>query len=394
MAANSKELPPKNLQIGLKKTVMSTLFAGTGAFVVFRPLYLSTVISASQVGQIMLIGSVITTFTNPIISAAADSMQAQKGLMLISTAGQAATQLAMLFPGIGYAGQLVLCTLHSLVGAHGFPTLDASIQAVCPERYGEIRLLGSAAFGLAAFGGGGLISLIPQNGPQTAFAVASALQIVSLPLITRMDFSALHDKPRTAATDEKVEAPSGVMALIKVSASPKFLFFIAIVFLSGWQNALIDTYLNVHLSSMGASGVLMGTARLLTCLAELPAFRMSGQILKALGVSGSFALAQVAFVARFLWYAKLDKIAKMGPWYVPMSTPAYTVHICPRVRALVLRSIVCAFVCRGYWALLPIELLHGITYAVNWSAVSAHCARVAPPGMGSSAQQLVNTVHW
>eukprot|EP01043_Picozoa_sp_COSAG02_P075341 COSAG02_NODE_15493_length_1166_cov_0.767573_1_plen_232_part_00 len=149
--SNSKELPPDKLQIGLKKTLMSTLFAGTGAFVVFRPLYLSTVISASQVGQIMLIGSVITTFTNPIISAAADSMQAQKGLMLLSTAGQAATQLAMLFPGIGYAGQLVLCTLHSLVGAHGFPTLDASIQAVCPERYGEIRLLGSAAFGLAAF---------------------------------------------------------------------------------------------------------------------------------------------------------------------------------------------------------------------------------------------------
>ena len=35
--------------------------------------------------------------------------------------------------------------------------------------------------------------------------------------------------------------------------------------------------------SAGAPGVLMGTARLLTCMAELPAFRMSARILKALG---------------------------------------------------------------------------------------------------------------
>ena len=341
--SNSKELAPEKLQIGLKKTVMSTLFAGCGAFVTFRPLYLSTVISTSEVGQIMLIGSVITTFTNPIIAAAADSMQAQKALMLLSTAGQAATQLAMLFPGVGYTGQLVLCTLHSLVGAHGFPTLDASIHAVCPERYGEIRLLGSAAFGLAAFGGGGLISLAGNRNTQstffTAFGVASALQIISLPLIMRMDFTALHDKPRpAAAVDKKTSAPSGIAALLKVSASPKFLFFIAIVFLSGAQNAMIDTYLNVHLSRMGASGVLMGTARLLTCLAELPAFRMSGQILKALGVSGSFALAQLAFVARFLWYAKLDKIAKMGPWYalalsVSLSLSLSILSLCARAAA-------------------------------------------------------------
>ena len=38
--------------------------------------------------------------------------------------------------------------------------------------------------------------------------------------------------------------------------------------------------------------------------------------------------------------------------------------------------------------------IRGITFAVNWSAISTHCSRVAPDGMGSSTQQLVNTVHW
>ena len=58
----------------------------------------------------------------------------------------------------------------------------------------------------------------------------------------------------------------------------------------------------------------MGIARLLTCIAEVPAFRMSGQILKLLGVSGSFALAQVAYIVRFLYYVNLRAIAKLGPW--------------------------------------------------------------------------------
>jgi len=106
----------------------------------------------------------------------------------------------------------------------------------------------------------------------------------------------------------------------------------------------------------------MGTARLLTCIAEVPAFRMSGKILEVLGVSGSFALAQAAYIVRFLWYVNLQKIAKWGPW--------------------------------GVWAVLPIEILHGLTFAVNWSALTTHCSRVAPEGFASAMQQMVNTVHW
>lgn len=61
-------------------------------------------------------------------------------------------------------------------------------------------------------------------------------------------------------------------------------------------------------------------------------------------------------------YVNLQKIAALGPW--------------------------------GIWAVLPIELLHGITFAINWSALTAHATRVAPPGFASAMQQLVNTVHW
>lgn len=143
----------------------------------------------------LLVGSVLTTFTNPMISALADSLQAQKALMLLSAGGQAVCQLAMLAPGLGYRGLLVLVTAHKFIGEHAFPIMDASTMVTCGDHYGPIRLYGAIGFGAAAFGGGGLISLAGSPNARsnfvTAFAFASIMQIISLPLISRLDFSAL-----------------------------------------------------------------------------------------------------------------------------------------------------------------------------------------------------------
>ena len=94
---------------------MVGIFLGLGMYVSLRPLFLSIILSPAQLGSIMFIGSVITTVTNPVIAALADTMQAQKPLMLLSVAGQALTQLAMLVPGQGYVGMLFWNTLHRFV---------------------------------------------------------------------------------------------------------------------------------------------------------------------------------------------------------------------------------------------------------------------------------------
>ena len=49
---------------------------------------------------------------------------------------------------------------------------------------------------------------------------------------------------------------------------------------------------------------------------------------------GSLAAGQLAYLLRFLCYDNLVTIASLGPW--------------------------------GLWAVLPVELLHGLTFAVNW----------------------------
>jgi hypothetical protein len=164
----------------------------------------------------LLLGSVLTTVSNPIISAAADAMQAQKALMLLSMGGQALCQLAMLAPSLGYRGLLILVTLHKLIGEHAFPIMDASTMISCGDAYGPIRLWGAIGFGAAAFVGGGLISLSGSPNARsnfvTAFAFASAMQIISLPMIARLDFRDLqvrapHTRKRQPLSSWCVSAP-------------------------------------------------------------------------------------------------------------------------------------------------------------------------------------------
>eukprot|EP01052_Picozoa_sp_SAG31_P039067 SAG31_NODE_5341_length_2599_cov_1.845600_3_plen_157_part_00 len=133
---------------------------------------------------------------------------------------------------------------------------------MCPERYGDIRLIGSAAFGFAAFGGGALMDLVPPAAMfPVAMGVASAFQAAMVPMINRLDFSALHvqKKPPGVAEESaakvfaaeegkgKEKAPAAkpkISDLLKELRDPKLIFMIMITFMGGWQSTLIDTFFN------------------------------------------------------------------------------------------------------------------------------------------------------
>jgi len=73
---------------------------------------------------------------------------------------------------------------------------------------------------------------------------------------------------------------------------------------------------------------VMGVSRLITCAAEVPFFHYSQRLIDRVGVNGVLAMACACYVLRFLYYANL-------------TTP---------------------------WAVLPAELLHGVTFAAMWAA--------------------------
>lgn len=49
--------------------------------------------------------------------------------------------------------------------------------------------------------------------------------------------------------------------------------------------------------------MLCGLARLIMCVAEVPFFYLSGPLIRRVGVRGVIALAQLAYLTRFIYYS-------------------------------------------------------------------------------------------
>ncbi|CAM9566757.1 unnamed protein product, partial [Laminaria digitata] len=120
----------------------------------------------------------------------------------------------------------------------------------------------------------------------------------------------------------------------------------------GW--GVIDTFLFIRLQELGGSHTLLGVARLIMCLAEVPCFYISGALIRRLGARGVVALAQVAYLTRFLYYSVLTE-----PWLV-----------------------------------LPVETLHGLTFATMWAATIEYAHGIAPVGQQASLVGLLSGLHF
>lgn len=58
-----------------------------------------------------------------------------------------------------------------------------------------------------------------------------------------------------------------------------------------------------RLEELGGSRLLCGLARLIMCMAEVPFFYLSGPLIRRVGARGVIALAQLAYLTRFVYYS-------------------------------------------------------------------------------------------
>lgn len=67
--------------------------------------------------------------------------------------------------------------------------------------------------------------------------------------------------------------------------------------------------------------MLCGLARLIMCVAEVPFFYLSGPLIRRVGVRGVIALAQLAYLTRFVYYSVRLACASLPP--APRNTPLF-----------------------------------------------------------------------
>lgn len=103
---------------------------------------------------------------------------------------------------------------------------------------------------------------------------------------------------------------------------------------------MLSNFQFIFLQDLGAPSSIKGLALTFTCIAEVPMFFVSTRILARFGVVQVLFSALLAYGIRFLLYSQL-------------TNPTWT---------------------------LPIELLHGFTYALGFAAATRYMHEVVPPG--------------
>eukprot|EP00611_Tribonema_gayanum_P021241 TRINITY_DN403_c0_g1_i1.p1 TRINITY_DN403_c0_g1~~TRINITY_DN403_c0_g1_i1.p1 ORF type:complete len:407 (-),score=56.51 TRINITY_DN403_c0_g1_i1:453-1673(-) len=274
-----------------------------------------------------------------------DRLQIHK-TMLLSCIALSAVAQCLVLGSRSFTWQAAIRLLVSVLGAPVGSLLDAAVMTSLQgtdATYGSQRMWGAVGFGVMTFVSGQVVDTI--YGWAGVFIMYAAFAAASIAVC--VPFKIEH----TAPSGKKMHMGE---ALRTMAANPEAVAIFTTVVLSGMASGIIDTFLFVYLYDLKARGSVMGIARFIMCAAEVPLFFISGRLIAWAGIKPVIAMAQAAYVLRFIYYSLLR-----DPWWV-----------------------------------LPSEVLHGFTYGVMWSATTAYAHSIAPPGAGSTAQGIVSGLHW
>jgi PPP family 3-phenylpropionic acid transporter len=230
--------------------------------------------------------------------------------------------------------------LYALFGTPIMALMDYSVLDWLGERrdqYGKLRLWGAIGWGIAGPVVGQLVELW---GLRASFYGYMALMFAGLLVSWSMPIS-------------KASIGRGLLGGLRLLFGRReWLFFLGIVFIAGSSSSTVHNYLFLYMDELGASSLTMGLALTCATLGELAVFGVSDRLLKRVGTQHMLALALFAHALRVLAYS----------------------------------------VIRVPWLVLPVQLLHGLAFSALWVACVSQANRLAPPGMGATAQGLFNSV--
>jgi MFS family permease len=372
-----------------------------------------------------------------ILSGVADKWRLHRAVLLVAfvlfSGGRLAVAAARSFPAV-----LALMLFSDACGAPVTIIADAAAMAACPGEgeYARQRLFGAVGWGIFSAVAG---AALDASGAPAAFVLNAALSALALVPTALLPFEALHAKLgrqhehgdgrspkgvavgveaaaelRTSAELERrhvIAAGSGADAerggtdavaddgpkaspppvvvvhywrgVATLLSNPDALLFFCIAVVFGYAVGSIEGFLFLFLEDLGApprphspaaaahptqrparlltpppslprtggSDSLMGLTLSVTCVAETAVFWHAGALLRLLGPHGATHLCFAAFLLRLACYAALPA------WGSP-------------------------------WLVLPVELLHGLTFGLTWAAGTARCAELAPPGLEATSQSM------
>lgn len=311
-------------------------YAAMACLMPYLALYYRQVgLSGTQIGLLVGVSPIITWLAAPLWGALADSTRRHRQLLIAAMLG-AMAMVAVLSWTSALIWLLPVVVGFAFFTAPIMPLVDDSVITQLGERrslYGRQRVWGAIGWGVAAAGAGVLVDRYGLG-----FSFYAFLLFMGMALLFSW---------RLVVSSAQIGQPfwQGMQTL--ASNRPLIIFLVSVLFAS-MGSGIVHNYLFLYLSDLGASKTLMGLSQTMATFSEIPVFFFSALLLRKVGARGLLLMSLSAYVVRLLAYTLMPPV----------------------------------------WLVLPINLLHGLTFSGLWVAGVSYASEVAPPGMGATAQGL------
>jgi MFS transporter, PPP family, 3-phenylpropionic acid transporter len=342
MAAQPQKSTGEQFSLRLK-AFYAALFLTLGVQLPFLPLWLTAKgLDAGSIGIVLAIPALIRIVAIPVATRMADRRDAVRGVIIL-----AAAAAALGFGALAFAqGAAAIMLVYALASAAYAPVMmlaDTYALRGLAQRgraYGPVRLWGSAAFMAASFGAGALLDWMAPVDliwlMVGAMAIATAAALALLPL--------------SAEPTGGAPVRASARGLLR---NPAFLAAIAAASLVQASHALYYGFSTIDWQATGYDGGVIGALWALGVISEIALFALSARLPSTITPLAMLLAGAAGAVVR---------------WSAMAAAP-------PAV-------------------LLPVlQCLHALSFGATHLGALALVARMAPPGLGATAQGYFSVAH-
>ena len=305
--------------------------------------------SSSAIGNTLGFMKLITSFLSPLVSSVADTHKIHRTMIICQTIVRLIPLAVMWHVYVSGSLSLwmffLLNSLTSLAATGVWPMSDSLILASLEDSsmYGRVRLWGALTYGIGNLLVGCLIQWTDSFSP--IFSASIITVFIAIPAVYYIL------PPFASAAKPKDPITFAVIRSILTSSRSTQVFFLNSVIIGGAMS-LVESLLFVAMERTmdGSSPVIAGASVLISVMFEIPIFQIAPNLIKSLGTKKMLIVANVAWIVRALGYALFDHA----------------------------------------WIVLLLELLHGITFGLFYSAAVHICVQQSPVGMESTMQSLLD----
>jgi len=326
----------------------AAMFVIYGVLIPFLPVWLDgRGLDANEVAIVMAVPFILRLAVTPTVAIFADRLGAHR-LFIIASAWAALAASLALGGMTGFWPILLVAAPLSLAAATMMPLVEAiAVKGVrlYALDYGRMRLWGSLSFVVV-----GLIvgALIDRSGSEAALWVMIAGTVITV--------AAAHALPRAPPTPVDTASAttpprSVTREVVRLLRMPVFLAFLIAASAAQASHAMFYTFGALHMRDQGISGAWVGALWAIGVLAEVALFAVAGSRFRHLKPDTLLAIGAAAAILR---------------WAVMTLDPPLAL-------------------------LVPLQLLHALTYGATHLAAILFVARAVPDDVSGTVQALYAT---